>query len=250
MKIPYIKLYAADLLAASRHVTSEQLGDAILGVCELSFENKTLYQPQTPREKAFFELLLNWKKEATAHVNQKKQAGRLGAKKRWGNKTVLDGSTATSAADSTPNSHTEPDTETEPEPDTETETDSETETENIFLTAQGKPAQGKREISLKEKKPPLPAEFTDQVIAHFESAVQTPVQRTIFIKRNARCLKDILDFCDHDITLALQTISVCIDRLAKEGLTGGYEAVCRNLPEYYETAKAELAKQAYEKVNK
>ena len=85
----------------------------------------------------------------------------------------------------------------------------------------------------------------DQVIKHFESAVKTPAQRNIFVKRNARCLKDILDFCDHDIQLALQTISVCVDRLAKSGLTGGYEAVCRNLPEYMVRAQQELEQKAY-----
>ena len=114
--------------------------------------------------------------------------------------------------------------------------------ENInTLTAHANAAQTERAISSSgEKKQPLPAEFIDQVIANFEPAVQSPTQKSIFLKRNARCLKDILDFCNHDIPLALQTISVCADRLEQSGLTGGYEAVCRNLPEYMVRAQQEL----------
>ena len=116
---------------------------------------------------------------------------------------------------------------------------------NNTLTAQAQAAQEKKEISLQEKKFPLLAEFVDQVLARFEESVQTPQQRRIFVKNNASNLKDILEFCDHDIPLALQTISVCARRLQKGGVTGGYTAVCRNLPEYYEKAKAELAEETY-----
>lgn len=238
MKIPYIKLYTADLLAISRHVTSEQLGDALLGVCELAFENKTLYEPQTACENTLFELLLTWKEESKIAWKQNKKIAKQAARVRWKKQQFLDGASSIPTTNAIQVCHTETETETDTETDTETE--------NILLTAPGKPAQTEREISLPEKKLPLPAEFTDQVIARFESVVQNPVQKSIFLKRNARCLKDILDFCDHDIPLALQTISVCADRLAKQGLTGGYEAVCRNLPEYYEKAKAQLAQQRYD----
>ena len=128
------------------------------------------------------------------------------------------------------------------EDDDEDENEDEDEEINLSLTAQDKPAQGEREFS--GEKIPLPAEFVDQVIARFERAVQTPAQKDVFVRRNARCLKDILAFCDHNIPLALQTISVCARRLQKGGVTGGYEAVCRNLPEYYEKARAELEEQA------
>lgn len=236
MKIPYIKLYTADLLAASRHLTSEQLGDAVLGVCESAFENKTLYQPQTSREKDFFDLLLQWKEEAL-------QAYQTNQKKMKKARACLWKKTKNTVGQSL-NTGIEP-----PHPQhTETETKTETETENInTLTAPLNAAQTASAVSFKKtgKLGPLSLEFVDQVLARFESAVQTPAQKCIFVKRNARCLKDIFDFCDQDITLALQTISVCVRRLQKAGLTGGYEAVCRNLPEYYEKAKAELAEVPY-----
>lgn len=131
--------------------------------------------------------------------------------------------------------------------DTDTETGTDTENDNnISLTAQARPAQGKKEISLQEKKIPLPAEFVDQVLARFEESVQTSQQRRIFVKNNASNLKDILEFCDHNIPLALQTISVCVRRLQQGGVTGGYAAVCRNLPEYYDKAKKELEEATYD----
>ncbi len=234
MKIPYIKIYTADLLAASRYLTSEQLGDAILGVCELAFENKTVYEPNTPREKDFFEMLLQWKEEAKNLYKQNKSIARRAARCRWKKDSVSDG-TPSIIHTTTPTTY---------QTETKTETKTETETENInTLTAPLNAAQEARAVSFKKtgKLGPLSMEFVEQVLARFESAVQTPAQKCIFVKRNARCLKDIFDFCDQDITLALQTISVCVRRLQKAGLTGGYEAVCRNLPEYYEKAKAELA---------
>ena len=64
MKIPYIKIYASDLLAKSRKLSPEQIGRAVVGVCEQAFENATDYQPQTEPEQAFFNLLLEWKSES------------------------------------------------------------------------------------------------------------------------------------------------------------------------------------------
>ncbi len=229
MKIPYIKLYTADLLAASRHLTSEQLGDAVLGLCESAFEKHTLYEPQTPHEKKFFNLLLQWKNESKCAYRHNKKLASHAAKVRWKKQTVSDGASSIISHTASKPCHTE--------------TETETETENInTLTAQTVSALEKK-IS---KTGTLPLEFVEQVISRFESAVQTPMQRAVFVKRNARCLKDIFDFCDQNIALALQTISVCVRRLQKAGLTGGYEAVCRNLPEYYEKAKAELAEAGHE----
>lgn len=83
--------------------------------------------------------------------------------------------------------------------------------------------------------------FSNSVIAAFEDNMND-TQKGIWFKRNCRCLSDILNFCGKDIPLALETISVCVERLEKAGLKGGYEAVCRNLPDYYEQAKARLEK--------
>ena len=50
MKIPYIKIYTADLLAKSRHLSAEQIGNAMIGICEQAFENETLYEPKNEAE--------------------------------------------------------------------------------------------------------------------------------------------------------------------------------------------------------
>ena len=78
-------------------------------------------------------------------------------------------------------------------------------------------------------------EFSNRVIEHFED-LKTDDQKAIWFKRNCRCLSDILKFCGGDIDVALECISVCVKRLEKAGLTGGYEAVCRNITLYYEEA--------------
>jgi len=233
MKIPYIKLYTADLLAASRNLTAQQIGEAVLGLCESAFENDTAYDPQTAREEAFFDMLLRWKDESKTAWQQNKRLARKAAHTRWKKQALSVGASSICAANANHKCQTDTDTETE------------TETENNSLIVPLSEGPEKKEISLEEKQIPLPAEFVDQVLARFEKSVQTPKQRHIFVKNNASNLKDILEFCDHDIPLALQTISVCARRLQKGGVTGGYTAVCRNLPEYYEKAKAELAEETY-----
>ena len=74
--------------------------------------------------------------------------------------------------------------------------------------------------------------FSNAVIENFEQNVQTPEQKRIWFRRNCRCLTDILNYCGKNIPLALGTIEACAARLQKANLSGGYEAVCRNLPEY------------------
>lgn len=64
MKIPYVKIYTADLLAKTRRLTPEQIGNAMIGICEVAFENETAYKPQNEAEEAFFNLLLEWKSES------------------------------------------------------------------------------------------------------------------------------------------------------------------------------------------
>lgn len=83
-------------------------------------------------------------------------------------------------------------------------------------------------------------QFAVQVLEHFEPDVKTKDQKSVWYKRNCRCLKDILAFCGKDIPLALKTIDVCLDRMAKAGFTCGYEAVLRNIPEYFSVAKMKM----------
>jgi len=128
------------------------------------------------------------------------------------------------------------------------ETKQKQELENInTLTAPADAAQtaGALWQEKKERQKTLLQQFSNAVLENFESAVQTPEQKGIWFKRSCRCLRDILNFCNKDIPLALQTIDVCIRRLEKAGLTGGYEAVCRNLPEYMVQAQRELQEQAH-----
>jgi hypothetical protein len=81
--------------------------------------------------------------------------------------------------------------------------------------------------------------FAKAVAERFEEPMDK-VQLNIWYKRNCRCLTDILNFCGKNIPLGLETISVCVRRLEKAGLSGGYEAVARNLPEYLAQAKKQL----------
>lgn len=62
-------------------------------------------------------------------------------------------------------------------------------------------------------------------------------QQDVWFRRNCRCLKDILQFCHSDIPLALTTIDVCLKGMEKAGFTGGYEAVLRNITNYYTQAQ-------------
>lgn len=83
-------------------------------------------------------------------------------------------------------------------------------------------------------------EFAEQVRLHYEAAVKTPEQSRIWLRQNRRHLRDIFEFCGRDTTLALRTIEKCVLRLKQAGLAGSYGAVCRNLPDYFAQAKAEL----------
>lgn len=82
--------------------------------------------------------------------------------------------------------------------------------------------------------------FSNAVIENFEAEVKTDAQKEVWFKRNCRCLSDILNFCGGDIPLAVETIDCCLIRLEKKGYQCGYEAVCRNLPDYYAEAKKKL----------
>lgn len=138
-----------------------------------------------------------------------------------------------------------------------TETEAETEAEdNKLLTAPQKNGAGQEPEKIKTepvKKSETPLfggdrflkkkrelnplqQFSNEVLAQYEEPMND-VQKGIWFKRNCRCLADILNYCGKDIPLALATIGECADRLQKAGLSGGYEAVCRNLPEYYAEAK-------------
>ena len=121
MKIPYIKVYTADLLAKSRHLTDAQIGRALVGVCEQAFENQTLYKANDEAEGALFDLFMQWKNESVHSLKSRKRAGKIGAQARWSNTQLSGGSKRISSAISKCECQTETDTESETETDTETE---------------------------------------------------------------------------------------------------------------------------------
>ena len=97
MKIPYIKIYTSDLLAIYRRLTDEQLGRAMVGICEQAFENETTYVPQTPQEERLFTLLTQWKDESKKNYLQNKKVSQKAARARWQKKSVLDGASSIGA---------------------------------------------------------------------------------------------------------------------------------------------------------
>ena len=126
MKTPYIKLYTADVLALSRFVTAEQLGQALIGVCENAFNNTDLkWSTKTGAERQLFKMLYAWKEESRQAYQACVKAGRKGGKKTQANRAQkqqqIDGSGACTLALSPSAKHTETETKTETEPETETE---------------------------------------------------------------------------------------------------------------------------------
>ena len=119
MKIPYIKIYTADLLAKSRHLSAEQIGNAVIGICEQAFENETQYEPQSEAERSFYNMLFSWKNESISALKQKKLAGKKGGLVTQARHKLSDESTACLSASSTPDKQTN----TESESDTETDTE-------------------------------------------------------------------------------------------------------------------------------
>lgn len=79
-------------------------------------------------------------------------------------------------------------------------------------------------------------EFSNMVLARFEKTINAPEQKAIWFKRNCRCLSDILNYALGDKDLACEMISCTCAFLKQNRLSGGYEAVCRQLPRWYEEA--------------
>lgn len=124
----------------------------------------------------------------------------------------------------------------------QTETKTETETDIYKKHTTAPKSAGLVSVPDQPKKPKQLNDlqkFSNAVAERFEDPMDK-VQLGIWFRRNCRNLTDILNFCGKDIPLALETINVCVERLQKMGLSGGYEAVCRRLPEYLEQAKKNM----------
>ena len=100
MKIPYVKIYTADLLAKARKLSPEQIGRAMLGLCEQAFENQTAYKPRNEDERAFYEMLLGWKNASVSVIKSRKKAGRKGGLATQSKLKLSDGSNASPLASS------------------------------------------------------------------------------------------------------------------------------------------------------
>lgn len=77
--------------------------------------------------------------------------------------------------------------------------------------------------------------FADKVALKFES-FENQAQKNVWFYRNYKNLRDILAYSGSE-QMALLTIQACAEMLEAKGYSGGYGAVCRNLPLYYEKAK-------------
>ena len=116
-----------------------------------------------------------------------------------------------------------------PIPTNETNIDKRQEKHMYIKAAQA--AQEKKSSPQKEK---LRA-FADKVALKFES-FENQAQKNVWFYRNYKNLRDILAYSGSE-QMGLLTIQACAEMLEAKGYSGGYGAVCRNLPLYYEKAK-------------
>lgn len=77
--------------------------------------------------------------------------------------------------------------------------------------------------------------FAGKVALKFEN-FENQTQKNVWFYRNYKNLRDILDYSGSE-QMGLLTIQACAEMLEAKGYNGGYGAVCRNLPLYYEKAK-------------
>lgn len=94
MKIPYIKIYTADLLAKTRRLSPQEIGEAVIAACEIAFEGSTEYKPAQANAQAFFNMLNDWTAESKDALKTQRTRAKKGAQARWQKSEVLDGAQA------------------------------------------------------------------------------------------------------------------------------------------------------------
>lgn len=94
MKIPYIKIYTADLLAKTRRLSPQEIGEAVIAACEMAFEGSTEYKPAQANAQAFFNMLNDWTAESKDALKAQRTRAKKGAQARWQKSEVLDGAQA------------------------------------------------------------------------------------------------------------------------------------------------------------
>lgn len=221
MKIPYIKIPVADISAYLAPYDNETKGKIFQAVLDYGLYQKwpNLELPERGQVgyTAVQEIIENEIKSYKKFCKEQKQK----IKNHWEKIKNHDDTNVLPER----NNHTETETKQE------TETDYKQQLLTAALTAEPKkPAKPKRQLNNLQK-------FSNEVLANFEPEVTSDAQKAVWFRRNCRCLTDILQFCEGNIDLALGCIYVCGTRLQKANLRGGYEAVCRNLPDYFAEAK-------------
>lgn len=122
MKIPYIKIYTADLLAKTRRLSAQEIGEAVIAACELAFEGSTDYEQclsnASDNAKAFFNMLKEWAEDSKEALKVQRERAQKGAQTRWQKSEAVVGAKAYAQAMLKHNAkqcHTETETETETE---------------------------------------------------------------------------------------------------------------------------------------
>lgn len=110
--------------------------------------------------------------------------------------------------------------------------------DNKLLTADSA-AENAQAVAKTSKRQQL-SEFAKLVAEDFED-LENEEQYRIWFKTNCGKLSDILNFCNGDKEIALETINVCVERLEKANLKGSYSAVLRNISTYKAEADKKIA---------
>lgn len=85
-------------------------------------------------------------------------------------------------------------------------------------------------------------QFANRLLENFEPDIDRndKAKVGVWYRTNCRYFSEILKYCGNDLDLAEGCVYNCVTKLEKAGLTGGYAAVVRHLPEYYAEAKKQM----------
>lgn len=116
-----------------------------------------------------------------------------------------------------------------------TETEKETETDIYKQHTTAPKSAGSKPKSVIQQ-------FSNRMLENFEPNIDSkdPGKVGVWYRANCKYFSEILKYCNNDLDLAEGCVYACVTKLEKLGLTGGYAAVVRHLPEYYTEAKKQL----------
>lgn len=244
-KIPYIKIYTADLLAKSRHLNAEQIGRLVIAACEKAFEGNDAHAFLDPQEQSLFSMLNDWICESEEALHDRKNSAKRAAKARWSKSKISDVCERIVRTNANA-SHAEMRPQRTVKCHTETDTDTETDINKLLSADQA--AQPVETVdNSKPKLVPKPKreltviqQFSNRLLDNgFEPDIDRNDKARVGVWYRANCkyFSEILKYCHDNIDLAEACVYVCATKLEKAGLTGSYAAVVRNLPQYYAEAE-------------